>query len=61
MTSYEKLKADFEALQEANKETLHIYLDLKERYRKLAKENIEMNMVLANIYTVIDDYKEGRF
>lgn len=60
MTSYEKLKADFEALQEVHKETLHSYLELKERYRKIAKENIEMNMALAKIYTAVNDYVEGR-
>lgn len=60
MTSYEKLEADFEALQEVHRETLHSYLELKERYRKLQHENIEMNMALAKIYTAIEDYKEGR-
>lgn len=60
MTSYEKLKTDFEALQEVHKETLHSYLQLKERYRKIAKENVEMNMVLAKIYTAVNYYKEGR-
>lgn len=60
MTSYEKLKTDFEALQEAHKETLHSYLQLKERYRKIAKENIEMNMILAKVYTLLNDYVEGR-
>ena len=57
MTSYEKLKADFEALQQVHRETLHSYLQLKERYRKLAKENVEMNMALARIYTAVNDYK----
>lgn len=60
MTSYEKLEADFEALQEVHRETLHSYLNLKERYRKLAKENVEMNMALAKIYTAVKDYKLGR-
>lgn len=61
MTSYEKLKADFEALQEVQKETLHSYLELKERYSKLAEENITMNMALAKIYMAVADYKKGRF
>ena len=61
MTSYEKLKADFEALQEVHRETLSSYLDLRERYRKLAKENVEMNMALAKICTAVNDYMEGRF
>ena len=60
MQSIEKLEADFEALQEVHRETLHSYLDLKERYRKIAKENIELNMTVAKVYTILNDYKEGR-
>lgn len=61
MPSIEKLETDLEELQRVYNETLSSYLELKERYRKIAEENITMNIALQKIYMAVDDYKKGRF